>query len=73
MSEIKVLSEISGSVWKIVVQLGERVEEEQALVILESMKMEIPVLAPEAGVVREIRVVEGSPVAEGEIVAILEA
>ncbi len=72
MSEVKVVSEIAGSVWKIVTSPGDTVEEEQPLLILESMKMEIPVLAPERGVVREIRVAEGSAVAEGELVAILD-
>jgi acetyl-CoA carboxylase biotin carboxyl carrier protein len=72
MSEVKVQSEIAGSVWKIVTAPGDTVEEEQPLLILESMKMEIPVLAPERGVVREIRVSEGAAVAEGEIVAILD-
>jgi acetyl-CoA carboxylase biotin carboxyl carrier protein len=73
MSAVKVVAEISGSVWKIVVSPGDHVAEEQPLAILESMKMEIPVLAPEAGVVREIRVAEGAPIAEGELIAILEA
>ena len=64
-------SEIAGSVWKIEVGIGDAVGEEDALVILESMKMEIPVTAPGAGVVREIRVQEGDAVAEGDIVVIL--
>ncbi|HJU19585.1 MAG TPA: biotin/lipoyl-binding carrier protein [Stellaceae bacterium] len=72
MAEIRVKSEISGSVWKIEVKIGDRVDEDTPLVILESMKMEIPLLAPEAGVVREIRVREGDPIAEGEIAVILE-
>jgi biotin carboxyl carrier protein len=72
MPHVKVLSEIAGSVWKIVTAPGEAVEEDQPLLILESMKMEIPVLAPERGVVREICVSEGSAVAEGEVVAILD-
>ncbi len=73
MSAIKVTSEISGSVWKILVRPGERVDEEQPLMILESMKMEIPVLAPESGVVREIVVAEGKAIGEGELVIVLEA
>lgn len=73
MSDVKVLSEIAGSVWKIVAAVGDQVEEDQPLVILESMKMEIPVLAPESGVVKTICVSEGSAVAEGEVVAIIEA
>jgi biotin carboxyl carrier protein len=71
MSEIRVRSEIAGSVWKIEVAIGDAVAEEDSLVILESMKMEIPVTAPGAGIVREIRVSEGDAVAEGDIVVIL--
>jgi acetyl-CoA carboxylase biotin carboxyl carrier protein len=71
MAEIRVRSEIAGSVWKVEVEIGARVAEEDPLVILESMKMEIPVVAPGAGVVREIRVKEGDPVAEGDVVVIL--
>lgn len=72
MAEIRVRSEISGSVWKIAVKLGERVEEDAPLVILESMKMEIPLLAPQSGIVKEIRINEGDAIAEGEIAVILE-
>ena len=71
MAEIRVRSEIAGSVWKIEVAVGDAVAEEDALVILESMKMEIPLLAPKAGIVREILVVEGEPIAEGDIAVIL--
>jgi biotin carboxyl carrier protein len=69
MAETKVLSEISGSVWKILVKPGDKVEEEQPIAILESMKMEIPVLAPEGGIIIEIKVSEGNPVSEGELIA----
>ena len=71
MAEIRVRSEISGSVWKIEVAVGDRVVEEDALVILESMKMEIPLLAPTSGTVKEIRCKPGDRVAEGDIVVIL--
>jgi biotin carboxyl carrier protein len=71
MAEIRVRSEIAGSVWKIEVSVGDTVAEDDPLVILESMKMEIPLLAPQAGVVREILVAEGEPIAEGDIAVIL--
>ena len=71
MAEIRVKSEIAGSVWKIEVAVGDRVEEEDPLLILESMKMEIPLLAPRAGVVVEILVAEGDAVAEGDVAVIL--
>jgi acetyl-CoA carboxylase biotin carboxyl carrier protein len=72
MPEFKVRSEIAGSVWKIEVAVGDTVGEEDPLIILESMKMEIPLLSPRAGVVREILVAEGDPIAEGDITVILE-
>ena len=72
MPELKVRSEIAGSVWKIEVAIGDTVGEEDPLIILESMKMEIPLLSPRAGVVREILVAEGDPIAEGDIAVILE-
>ena len=71
MAEIRVRSEISGSVWKIAVAVGDRVEEDAPLVILESMKMEIPVLAPDAGTIRGVLVQEGEAVSEGQVVAVL--
>jgi acetyl-CoA carboxylase biotin carboxyl carrier protein len=73
MPEIRVKSEISGSVWKILKQPGERVEQEEPVLLLESMKMEIPVMAPRDGTVREIRVQEGEAVAEGDVVVVITA
>ena len=69
---MEVKSEMVGTVWKIVVEVGEEVEEEDTLIILESMKMEIPVEAPADGVVKELRVAEGDSVQEGDVVAVLE-
>ena len=71
MAEIRVKSEIAGSVWKIEVAVGDAVAVEDPLIILESMKMEIPLLAPRAGVVRRILVAEGEPIAEGDAAVIL--
>ncbi|HEY6726894.1 MAG TPA: biotin/lipoyl-binding carrier protein [Polyangiaceae bacterium] len=64
---LDVCAHITGTVWKIIVRPGESVAEEQQLVILESMKMEMPVEAPEAGVVEEIVVQEGQTVEEGDV------
>jgi biotin carboxyl carrier protein len=66
-----VRSEVAGSVWKIQVAVGETVAQGDALVILESMKMEIPVEAPKGGTVVEIRVAEGDRVDEGTVVVTL--
>ena len=71
MAEFRVRSEIAGSVWRIEVAIGDTVTEDDPLVILESMKMEIPLLAPRSGVVKEILVAEGEPIAEGEVAVIL--
>ena len=59
-------SEVTGVVWKLEVKPGDSVVEGQTLVILESMKMEIPVSAPHAGTVLEVMVSEGEAVAEGQ-------
>lgn len=72
MAEIEVCSEITGNVWKIVKKVGDSVEEDEPIVILESMKMEIPVSAPEDGTIKEIRITEGEVVQEGAVVAVLE-
>ncbi|MBV1795721.1 acetyl-CoA carboxylase biotin carboxyl carrier protein subunit [Siccirubricoccus sp. G192] len=71
MARIPVKSELSGSVWKLQVQIGDQVEEGTDLLLLESMKMEIPVSAPSLGVVAEILVTESEPVTEGQVLVIL--
>jgi acetyl-CoA carboxylase biotin carboxyl carrier protein len=70
---IDVKSEITGKVWKIEAAVGQAVSEEEPIIILESMKMEIPVGAPKNGKVKEILVAEGDSVTEGQKVATLEA
>ncbi len=69
MALIDVVAEITGKVWKIEAEIGEKMEEDDAIVILESMKMEIPVSAPEDGTVSEILVKEGDAIAEGQLIA----
>ena len=72
MAEHPVLSELSGSVWKILKQPGEEVAEEEAILILESMKMEIAVQADMDARVKAVRVSEGTFVDEGSIQLELE-
>ncbi|MEJ2131966.1 MAG: biotin/lipoyl-binding carrier protein [Gammaproteobacteria bacterium] len=72
MSEYLVESEVAGTVWKVEAEVGASVAEGDTLIILESMKMEIPVEAPEAGKVVEIRVQTEQPVEEGDVVAVLD-
>jgi acetyl-CoA carboxylase biotin carboxyl carrier protein len=66
MKAFAVNADVSGTVWKVVVEVGDTVSRDQDLVILESMKMEIPACAPRAGVVLEILVAHGDAVQEGQ-------
>ena len=72
MARSEVKSEISGRVWKLEARVGDRVAADDAILVLESMKMEIPVSAPMAGRILEIRVAERDLVEEGQVVAVLE-
>ena len=72
MAEIKVEAIVTGKVWKIEKQAGERVEAGEPIMILESMKMEIPVIADANGTLVEIAVKEGEPVTEGQLLAVLD-
>lgn len=64
----KVFAEVTGSVWKVETVAGQAVQEGDTLVIVESMKMEIPVCAPVAGVVRAVLVTEGDTVTDDQVV-----
>lgn len=72
MARIEVKTEITGKVWQIVSKVGDSLDEDDDIMILESMKMEIPVAAPEDGKLLEILVGEGDAVEEGQIVAVME-
>lgn len=65
-------AQIAGNVWKIETEIGAEVDLEDTLLIIESMKMEIPVEAPCAGRVAEIRVREGERIEEGAVLAVIE-
>ncbi|MFA5786504.1 MAG: biotin/lipoyl-binding carrier protein [Actinomycetota bacterium] len=67
----EVLAEMVANVWKVVVSAGDCVQEGDTLVILESMKMEIPVEAPVSGTVEELKVREGGVVQEGDVIAVI--
>ena len=68
----EVEAHITGTVWKIEVAVGDQVDEGDTVVILESMKMEMPVEAEDPGVVKEILCEEGQSVSEGEALVVLE-
>ncbi len=70
MAEVK--AELVGNLWKIVTEVGQSVEEDDTLMILESMKMEIPITSPINGTVTQILVAEGEIVQEGQTVAVVE-
>ena len=72
MARIEVKSEITGTVWQVKSKPGDKVEAGDTLVVVVSMKMEIPVITEDAGEVKEILVKEKDPVSEGQVVAVLE-
>lgn len=72
MAIVDLKTEITGNVWKILKSVGDSVDEDEAVMVLESMKMEIPVTASEPGVVKELLVGEGETVTDGAVVAKLE-
>jgi acetyl-CoA carboxylase biotin carboxyl carrier protein len=72
MAKIEVTSEVAGNVWKVQAKVGEVLAEEDVIMILESMKMEIPVEAPVAGKLVELLVAEEEVVDEDQVVAVIE-
>ena len=68
----EVVAEMVANVWKIVVAQGDTVEAGDTLVILESMKMEIPVVTEDGGTVTELKVAEGDVVQEGDVIAVID-
>ena len=72
MAVIEVKTEVTGKVWKVVAEAGTKVAADDEIMILESMKMEIPITAPVDGVVRELKFGEGDAVSEDQTVALLE-
>ncbi len=72
MARSTVKTEITGKVWKVTATKGQRLAEDDAIVILESMKMEIPVPAPLDCTIVDIVVAEGDTVTEGDVIAYIE-
>jgi acetyl-CoA carboxylase biotin carboxyl carrier protein len=70
MSEV--VASMAGNVWKVLVKVGDQIEEDQDVVILESMKMEIPIAAEFDGTVKEVKVNEGDFVNEGDVIVVIE-
>lgn len=72
MAKQEVESEVTGNVWKVLKSVGDSVEAGEVIMILESMKMEIPVEAPVAGTIAQVLVAPDEQVAEDQVVAILD-
>lgn len=73
MATHDVKSEVTGAVWKIVTTVGQKLDPGDTVMIVESMKMEIPVIAEDGGTVKAFLVAEGAAVTEGQAVATLES
>jgi acetyl-CoA carboxylase biotin carboxyl carrier protein len=71
MSSVKIRTEVAGTVWKIVAAKGAPVAVGETILIMESMKMEIPIEAPRAGTLSELLVAEGDVLNEDDVVAVL--
>ena len=69
---VEIEAQIAGSVWKIEKAVGDTVQEEDGILIIESMKMEIPLEAPCGGTVSEIRTAEGESIEEGDVLVVLD-
>lgn len=72
MARIEVTAEVTGKVWKILIPVGGRVEADDTVMVVESMKMEIPVISEKGGEVVELMVGEGDAVEDGQVVAIVQ-
>jgi len=72
MADHIVTSEVAGMVWKIEAAAGQSVAAQDTIMILESMKMEVPITAPAAGTLRELLVEEGETVEEGQRLAVIK-
>lgn len=73
MADIEAKTEVTGAVWKIVTEVGQKVEAGDTIMIVESMKMEIPVIAEDGGTIEKFLVEEKTPVSEGQVVALLKS
>ena len=72
MARVEIKSEITGTVWQVKASVGDKLESGDVIIVIESMKMEIPVITEDPGELKEILVKEKDAVAEGQVVAILE-
>ena len=69
--QIEIRAEVTGTVWKVLTPMGTRIEAEDTLLVVESMKMEIPVTSERTGTVIEMKVAEGDAVQDGQVLAVV--
>jgi len=72
VDEIQLETPVQGMVWKVVAKVGQTVKAGETVLIIESMKMEIPIESPRSGIVRELLVTEGDQTEQDSVVAVLE-
>jgi biotin carboxyl carrier protein len=72
LAQLEVKADIAGSIWKVTTAVGTKVAADDVLIVMESMKMEVPIAAPAAGTVTQIHVKESDLVAEGDAIVTLE-
>ena len=72
VDELKLETPVQGTVWKVLLKAGQTVKEGETVLVVESMKMEIPVDSPSSGVLRKILVVEGDQVEQDSVVAVID-
>lgn len=72
MSKININSEVAGSVWKIEAKVEQLVDQDDVILIVESMKMEIPVTAPSKGKILEMKVAEGELISDQQLLVVME-
>ncbi|MDT8444053.1 MAG: acetyl-CoA carboxylase biotin carboxyl carrier protein subunit [Desulfuromonadales bacterium] len=68
----ELLAPIAGNVWKVLIAVGDKVELDDELIILEALKMETPIYCDDGGTVSEVRVKEGDSVNEGDVLVIID-
>jgi acetyl-CoA carboxylase biotin carboxyl carrier protein len=68
----ELLAPIAGNVWKVLIAVGDKVELDDELIILEALKMETPIYCDDGGTVSEVRVKEGDSVNEGDVLVVID-
>jgi acetyl-CoA carboxylase biotin carboxyl carrier protein len=68
----ELLAPIAGNIWKVLIAVGDKVELDDELIIIEALKMETPIYCEDSGTVTEIRVKEGAAVNEGDVLVVID-